>query len=74
MRSNHQSQKYDMEDRLIKYYPQEIKKTVERIDGLTKDYKLVQAHPIAEDSFSMAVKGKLYTERKAAGGSCFTGL
>jgi len=56
-----------MEDRLIKYYPQEIKKTVERIDGLTKDYKVLQAHPIAEDSFSMTVKGKLYTERKAAG-------
>lgn len=40
---------------------------MERIDGLTKDYEVVQAHPIAEDSFSMAVKGKLYTERKAAG-------
>lgn len=67
MRSNHQSQKYDMEDRLIKYYPQEIKKTQERIDGMSTDYKVVQAHPVAEDSFTMTIKGKLYTERKAAG-------
>lgn len=67
MRSNHQSQKYDMEDRLIKYYPVEIKKTEERIAGLTEDYKVVQAHPIAEDSFSITIKGKLYTERKFAG-------
>ena len=41
MRSNHQSQKYDMEDRLIKYYPVEMKKTEERIKGLTEDYKVV---------------------------------
>ena len=67
MRSNHQSQKYEMEDRLIKYYPTELKKTEERINGLGEDYKVVQAHPIAEDSFSMTIKGNLYTERKAAG-------
>lgn len=67
MRSNHQSQKYEMEDRLIKYYPTELKKTEERITGLVEDYKVVQAHPVAEDSFSMTIKGKVYTERKAAG-------
>ena len=67
MRSNHQSQKYEMEDRLIKYYPTELKKTEERITGLAEDYKVVQAYPIAEDSFSMTIRGKVYTERKAAG-------
>ncbi|MGL4791269.1 MAG: helicase, partial [Anaerotignaceae bacterium] len=67
MRSNHQSQKYDMEDRLIKYYPVEIKKTEERIKGLKEDYKVVQAHPVADEKFSMTIKGSQYTERKSAG-------
>ncbi len=46
MRSNHNSQKYEMEDRLLKFYPQEIKKIEERIQGLTEDLKVVQTNPL----------------------------
>lgn len=67
MRANHAGQQYEMEDKLLKYYPQEMKKTGERIDGMSKDYKTIQAHPVADDSFSMILQGKLYTERKKAG-------
>lgn len=69
MRSNHQSQKYDLEDQLIKYYPQEIKKTIERIEGLSKDHQFALEHPMGTDTFSMTVNGVTYTEKKDAGES-----
>ncbi len=46
MRSSHQSNCYEMEDRAIKFYPVEIKKTEERIAGLKADLATADAHPL----------------------------
>lgn len=67
LKANHTGQQYELEDKVVKYFPQEIKKSEERVDGLTADLKILQAHPIKDDSFSMTILGRLYTERKAAG-------
>ncbi|WP_409967785.1 hypothetical protein RFF05_14650 [Bengtsoniella intestinalis] len=48
MRSSHQSNCYEMEDRAIKYYPIEIKKTEERIAGLQADILTAENHPITK--------------------------
>lgn len=67
MRSSHNSQRYEMEDRVIKYYPAEIKKTTERIEGLKADTQIVKSHPVGEENFSMTVQGQQFTDRKLAG-------
>lgn len=38
-KANYLSQKYDLEDRIIKYYPQKIKAIKTRIEGLENDIK-----------------------------------
>ncbi len=76
LKANHLSQKYALEDRLLKYYPQQIKSTEERIAGYEKDLALYERYRIgesmadgAEDSkfAGMTVKGIAYTEKTKAG-------
>ena len=47
MRSSHQSNCYEMEDKVIKFYPIEIKKTEERIVGLKADLETIKKHPMS---------------------------
>jgi len=67
LKSNHQAQQYDMQDRVRGYYPQKIKETQLYIDCLNADLPILEAHPVREDVFSMTVMGSVYTERKEAG-------
>lgn len=46
MRSSHQSNCYEMEDKVIKFYPIEIKKTEERIVGLKADLETIKKNPM----------------------------
>lgn len=76
LKANQLSQRYALEDRLFKYYPQQIKATEERIAGYEKDIALYEQHSIlepagdkAEDSkfAGMTVNGITYTEKAKAG-------
>lgn len=76
LKANHLSQRYALEDRLLKHYPQQIKSTGERIAGYEKDLALSEQHSAlepagdgAEESkfTGMAVKGVSYTEKAQAG-------
>lgn len=67
LKSNHLAQKYEMEDRVHRYYPDKLKETQLYIDCLTADLPLLQAHPVKDEAFSMTVMGTVYTERKEAG-------
>ncbi len=67
MRSSHNTQCYEMEDRVIKYYPKEIKKTSELINGLKADIEVAKSNPSNEDNFLMNIQGKSYTDKKLAG-------
>ena len=63
------SEHYDLEDRVLKYYPQTIKEYEERIAGYENDAALVEQHkPQGEDKFCpMTLKGMTYTEKADAG-------
>jgi N12 class adenine-specific DNA methylase/adenine-specific DNA methylase len=76
LKANHLSQRYALEDRLLKHYPQQIKSAEERIAGYEKDLALYEHHSASksvedgtEDSKfpGMTVKGVLYTEKAKAG-------
>ncbi len=68
MKADHQSQQYRLEDRLLKYFPQEIEKNRGFLHGYEQDQATVEAHPLPERDFvGMSVCGESYTEAKDAG-------
>ena len=68
LKADHQSQKYRMEDKLLKYFPAEIEKQTGYIRGFEADIPTVTAHPqIAEGFCGMEILGKHYTEKENAG-------
>ena len=69
LKQSYLSEHYDLEDRVLKYYPQTIKEYEERIAGYENDAALAEQHkPQGEDKFCpMTLKGMTYTEKAAAG-------
>lgn len=50
VKANYQSQKYAMEDRLLKYFPRELKTTEERLTGFKEDIALYEQHMLRRSS------------------------
>ena len=67
LKSNHMAMKYEMEDKVLKYYPAKMAETRMFIRALGEDQTIWNLHPVKEDSFTMTVQGQIYTERKKAG-------
>ena len=69
LKQSYLSEHYDLEDRVLKYYPQTIKEYEERIAGYENDAALAELHkPQGEDKFCpMTLKGMTYTEKADAG-------
>ena len=69
MKANHLSQKYSLEDQIIKEFPQEIRIWQQRIEGLESDIQRVKDKTLPNaDGFSpMVVEGITHTTKKAAG-------
>ena len=69
LKSNYLNEKYALEDKIIKYYPQEIARRTDSIEDLKKDIECVEKHPKpTDDKFvGMKVKGALFTEKADAG-------
>ncbi len=69
LKQNHLSQRYALEDRLMTYFPAEIKRLENRIDGYESDIKLAKNCTIlgADDFSSMFVEDTQYTDKKGAG-------
>ena len=68
LKSSHQSQKYQLEDRLMQYFPREIAATRVAIMGCEADVATRDAHPAPADGFaSIELQGQHYDERAAAG-------
>lgn len=76
LKANHLSQRYALEDRLLKHYPQQIKSTEERIAGYEKDIAILMRHSAPEPAgnseedskfLGMTVKDNCYTEKAKAG-------
>ncbi len=69
LKANHLSQRYALEDQIIKVLPQKIASFEQRIEGYTADMNRLKENPHTNaDGFSpMEVEGTVYTDKKAAG-------
>ena len=69
LKQSYLSEHYDLEDRVLQYYPQTIKKFEERIAAYEKDAALAEQHkPQGEDKFCpMTLNGVTYQEKSDAG-------
>ena len=69
LKQSYLSEHYDLEDRILKYFPQTIKEYEERIAGYESDAALAEQHkPQGEDKFCpMTLKGVTYKEKADAG-------
>ena len=68
-KSNYLSEKYALEDRILKYYPQEIARLAASVEGLTKDLETAKSHPkeVAGKFVGMVINGFNFTEKAEAG-------
>ena len=68
LRGDFQNQKYRLEDKLLKTFPEEIQKQKTRIAALQQDSQIAAAHPQDKEIFcGMTIKGMVYDDKKAAG-------
>ncbi|MDR2043322.1 MAG: DEAD/DEAH box helicase family protein [Clostridium sp.] len=68
LQASHNSQKYALEDKILKEYPQAIKRLTERISGYKTDIATVAKYPADKDHFPpMKIGGDLFAEKADAG-------
>lgn len=68
LKQNYLSEKYALEDKVIKYYPNEIKRLENRIEDMKEDIEVFNNNNTPDNSFGkMNIKGTDFTERKEAG-------
>ena len=66
LKQNHLSQKYELQDKIVKDYPKDIKLTENTIQEIEKDIVILNENK--KDDFSnMILNGVTYTEKKEAG-------
>ena len=67
LKAEHQSTQYRLEDQLLKTFPEKIKRKEEILQSLSADIDTAKQHPaFAEDTISIELFGKIYTDRKDA--------
>ena len=67
LKQTHLSQIYELEDKVIKYYPNEIKRLENRISGIEKDIAFLKENTISEEFQGMMIDGINYIEKAEAG-------
>lgn len=69
LKANHLSQRYGLEDQILKEFPQKIKSLEQRIEGYAADIDQLKRNTLpGEDGFSpMILPGGTVTDKKAAG-------
>ena len=68
LKADHQSQKYRLEDKLLKEFPASIQRQKVEIAALQQDVKVVELNPQVKDGFcGMTVKGMHFEDKLAAG-------
>ena len=69
LKQSYLSEHYDLEDKILKYYPKQVKEYEEYVEGYSQDVKLAGQHQAAgEEKFCpMTLKGVVYTEKADAG-------
>lgn len=70
LKADHQSQQFRMEDNLLKYYPEQIRKLQGIIAGLESDIQVAESHPHPESGFAgITLNGKAFSDKEEAGTS-----
>lgn len=69
LKANHLSQRYSLEDQILKTFPKQISSYEERIEGYKSDMEIVKENPAGDkDHFcGMTIKGVFYGDKKEAG-------
>ena len=69
LKSNFLSEKYRLEDKIIKYYPQQITSLQNEIEGLKQDVETAKRNPKPTDDHfvGMEINGVFYSEKAEAG-------
>lgn len=67
LKSSYLNQKYELQDRIVKYYPHAIQKQENRIVFLEEDIQLRDQFPITEDFSGMKLQGKMIFDKAEAG-------
>ena len=68
LKANHQSQRFQMEDRLLKYFPVELEKCRAQVGGFEADLKTRNSHPLPSEGFvGMEVLGRAFSDKEDAG-------
>ena len=68
MKSEHQSNQYRLEDKLLKQFPHDIEQNRGFLLGLQKDQDTLAAHPLPEKDFvGVTILGKDYSDKEKAG-------
>ncbi len=68
LKASYLSQKYSLEDMVLRKYPSAIAQLKERIAGYEQDIALVAAHPKPVEGFvGITISGTEYTDKEAAG-------
>ena len=67
LKQNFLSERYELEDRLLRAYPQKERQYQEAICGYENDLRRIAALPPSEETFTeMTLEGRIYTEKKQA--------
>ena len=68
LKANHQSQRFQMEDRLLKYFPVEVEKCRAQVGGFEADLETRNSHPLPSEGFvGMEVLGHTFSDKEDAG-------
>ena len=68
LKANHQSQRFQMEDRLLKYFPVELEKCRAQVGGFEADLETRNNHPLPSEGFvGMEVLGHTFSDKEDAG-------
>ncbi len=69
LKQSFMGEKYDLQDRIAKHYPKEIKRLEDKIIAIEKDVKHLEENtkPNAEGFSPMIINGTTYTEKAKAG-------
>ena len=68
LKANHQSQRFQMEDRLLQYFPVEVEKCRAQVGGFEADLETRNNHPLPSEGFvGMEVLGHTFSDKEEAG-------
>lgn len=68
LKANYNSNQYQMEDNILKHFPEQIQEAQSFISGIQSDIKTLSQHPHPTDGFAgMEIQGMIYTDKAEAG-------